>query len=48
MKQKKPRKIDVLRVCYIVQPNNALHLQTTAVIILASARMPPYASFKLA
>jgi len=29
-------------------PNNTLHLQTTAVIILAKARMPPYASFKLA
>ena len=29
-------------------PNNALHLQTAPVIILASARMLPYASFKLA
>jgi hypothetical protein len=28
--------------------NNALHSQTTPVIILAFARMPPYASFKLA
>ena len=31
-----------------VPPNNALHMQTTPVIILAKARMPPYAGFKLA
>ena len=30
-----------------VPPNNALHLQTTPVIILASARMPPYAGFQV-
>lgn len=31
-----------------VQRNNALHLQIAPVIILAFARMPPYAAFKLA
>jgi hypothetical protein len=30
-----------------VPSNNALHLRTTPVIILASARMPPYAGFQV-
>ena len=30
-----------------MRPNNALHLQTTPVIFLASARMPPYAGFQV-
>ena len=32
----------------VMLPNNALHLQTAPVIILAFARTAPYAIFKLA